>query len=340
MLFFPRNFSIRLQDEESKKICRGSYSVWLLDPLTHWWHKTRQDILGDLHSSCFTTFPRSFVATHPQILAVIVWRTSLTVEVTFALRGRAENSHNQTHRWTARGQESAQCCTSFLFYFKQSISLVWCDNRTEKSTLMSSHLSLNPEQEQGDWPAPLMAARSSNDSSICDSTWDQHPSKKKKSSWKFPLVYCVWIQWVWDCFLNTSCWRSAAGWRLGGRRMKLTLVHKAMSYLIPELALVRRFSLKMVDWLVSSRHVRVIQIPASYFVCKGGESKRNENQMKRWKTITEVCVSGKHKQLVYLHAFCCFLSTCKRLHMSRNSALSTKGQDPCDLTILLISPVL
>lgn len=146
-----------------------------------------------------------------------------------------------------------------------------------------------------------MAARILNDSTICDSTRNQHLSKK--SLWKFPLLYCVWIQWGWEtklillmewCRLKTS---RCPGTTWG--RKKLILMHKAKSYLILESALVRRLSLEMVDWLVSSRHVRVIQIPASYSVIQSWESTRNENQMKRWKTITEFVTSN---QCIYMRS--------------------------------------
>lgn len=53
--------------------------------------------------------------------------------------------------------------------------------------------------------------------------------------------------------------------------------------------------------------------------------------MKRRKTVTGVCVSGKNK-----HAFYCFSNTRKHLNMSGNGALKTKGSDPYDLVRTLI----
>lgn len=81
-----------------------------------------------------------------------------------------------------------------------------------------------------------------------------------------------------------------------------------MSYLIMESALVRYLSLEMVDWLVSSHHVRVIQIPASYSVIKGVEIREERKPTKE--------IENYH------------------LNMSRKKALKTKEWDPYDLVIL------
>lgn len=166
-----------------------------------------------------------------------------------------------------------------------------------------------PRQELRDYPAPLTAVRSSNDSTICDSTRDQH---LKETFLEVPTALLCLDPIGMRPFpklispervLQVKDFEVSRDNRKENK--KLTLAHKATSYLISVQALVRRLSLEMGDWLVSSSHVRVIQIPASYSVVKRRESTRNENQMRRWKTIAGVCVADIHKQPVHLHAFYC-----------------------------------
>lgn len=101
LLFFLRNVCISLQQRSPDRWIeqRPVDAVTVFDDWIHWHNSdTEQEEISSKtwipHVS--QLFPEALLATHPHILAVMVWQTSRAVEVTCALCGRAVNSHRPT----------------------------------------------------------------------------------------------------------------------------------------------------------------------------------------------------------------------------------------------------